>query len=393
MQTRLLKNNEIQYVKNLWDYCFEKSYDAFFTWYFENYVKAENIYGAFIGKDFAGMIHLNPYTISLNGQKLPTTYYVGVSTAPQHRHKGVMRALLEGSFRLLKERGQSVAILMPVMAGIYLPYGFAYCYNKLKYQMPLDELSRVLPITKNYEIICACEKDKKQFTDIYKQYTKKLNGYLLRENSEWDNILGELFTTQREGYAVFAKKGNEYCGYMLYLVKDNIFRIIELVALDEEVKIAFLQYAAQHFSQCQDVFWHAPESDLTYLNFRLNKYYPSIQPFMMGRIIQPDKAVHDLQIPAIKGMRFDIKLTDSLIKENNAVFTLTEEKGRAKMIKSKKQKGQLEMDIGTFAQLCFGAFTASDLFSCGNIKTQDDKCLDLLEKVFVEKDNYINEYF
>lgn len=393
MKIRLLQDSELEHIKKLWDYCFEKSYDDFFKWYFANYCQAENVLGSFIGDELAGMIHLNPYSVYLHEQRLATSYFVGVATAPQHRNKGVMKAMLKEAFNVLQNKGQSIALLMPIMAGIYLPYGFSYCYRKLKYQLPLQELGRILPKAEGYEIAFANEKDAASFSEIYCNYTKKVNGYLLRGEKEWSNILGELFSTQREAYAAIVKKGDICCGYMLYFIKDNIFRIVELISLDNDAKTALLNFAAGHFSQCDELFWLAPEDDLTYLNLKLNKYYPCVQPFMMGRVLDPLKAVADLKLSVSEPVDLKIELSDPLIEANNDVFALANVNGQACLEQMQSSQAHIKLDIGTFAQLCFGSYCVRSLYAAGKIKTNDEKQLKTLAGIFREKTNYINEYF
>ena len=41
------------------------------------------------------MLHLNPYTMIVNGYEFPCNYIVAVATDPDYRHQGCMRALLE----------------------------------------------------------------------------------------------------------------------------------------------------------------------------------------------------------------------------------------------------------------------------------------------------------
>ena len=395
MYTRLLKGREIEYAKELWDYCFEKKNDPFFSFYFNNYVQTENIIGAFDKKNFTGMTHLNPYTLCLNGRELPVSYLVGVATAPQYRGQGVMRTLLNDAFTLLRKRGQSVSLLMPIMAGIYLPHGFAYCYNKLKYYLPLNELSSAVSVAQSCEMHHADEKQLQIFVNLYLKYTKNFNGFLIRAQKEWQNILKDILTTRDNsvGHAILAKRNGEYCGYLLYIIDGNDFRIVELVSCDVSVKNTFLQYAAGHSSQCSHLHWLAPENDLTYLDFYLNRYQLVLQPFMMGRIIDVVGALRDLQFSAPKGLQIDFCLQDDLVKENNGVFQLAEQSGKAYLVKNQKQKAQMTMNIGTFAQLCFGAFSAVDLFTAGKIHTDNDKHVITLSKVFKRKNNYINEYF
>ena len=93
------------------------------------------------GDNFVFMVHLNPYVLHLRGQNQKVKYLVGVATDPVARGQHKMGELLATTFNLLRAAGHKVAILEPINAGIYQPYGFAYTFNRLKYALPLAELT------------------------------------------------------------------------------------------------------------------------------------------------------------------------------------------------------------------------------------------------------------
>ncbi len=77
-------------------------------------------------EDLMGMIHLNPYLLSMRGKKMPAHYIVGVATDEDYRRQGVMRSLLAESFSVLKARGECLTYLMPADEAYYLPFDFRF---------------------------------------------------------------------------------------------------------------------------------------------------------------------------------------------------------------------------------------------------------------------------
>ena len=390
MDIRLLTSKEFPHAQDLWDYCFEKKGSPFFEWYFSKYCKAENVLGAFDKDDFAGMIHLNPYMISLHGKNIPLAYFVGVATSPEKRGQGVLPRMTKKAFYLLREKGQCISLLMPVMAGIYQPYGFSFCYNKLKYDIPLRELSSLFKNTYKYTYELINASDITILQSIYKKAMAGYNGYAIRSLSGWQAILDDLSFSG--GNIVIVRDNEDILGYMLYFIKDNAFNVLEMIALENHAKEAMLYFAAQHLSQCEDFKWLAPENDLTYLKFKEYDFCPVLRPFMMGRIIDAEKAVNELQFFMQEGQSVAIELSDSVIEENNGVFVLKEIDGRAYMYRDESVLADAKMDIGTFAQLCFGTYDVNVLHKAGFIHA-DSKAAEMLEKIFAKKKNYINEYF
>ena len=76
--------------------------------------------------DLMGMIHLNPYVLSMRGIGMPAHYIVGVATDEEYRRQGVMRSLLAESFTLLRDRGECLTYLMPADEDYYLPFDFRF---------------------------------------------------------------------------------------------------------------------------------------------------------------------------------------------------------------------------------------------------------------------------
>lgn len=88
MDFRVINNETLPEIMELWDYCFEKNNTPFFKWYFNEYCLKENtIIGGFDEADgkLMNMLHLNPYVINLRGRAVQMPYIVGVATAPEYR--------------------------------------------------------------------------------------------------------------------------------------------------------------------------------------------------------------------------------------------------------------------------------------------------------------------
>ena len=72
MDFRIINDETLPKIMELWDYCFEKNDTPFFKWYFNEYCLKENmVLGGFDEKSgkLMNMLHLNPYTINLRGRQ------------------------------------------------------------------------------------------------------------------------------------------------------------------------------------------------------------------------------------------------------------------------------------------------------------------------------------
>ena len=122
---RVVNEERMPEVADLWAYCFEKKEDPFFQYYFKEYCGKDNmVIGGFdkIGERevLRTMLHLNPYMLRIRGEEQIVPYIVGVATAPEARGQHLFAPLLETAFEVLRSQGFSFVTLMPIFAGIYL---------------------------------------------------------------------------------------------------------------------------------------------------------------------------------------------------------------------------------------------------------------------------------
>lgn len=385
MNITTLTTTELPQAEELWDYSFEKKDTDFFKWYFSEYVMPENIWGCFEEGKLASMLCLNPYFISLNGNAVSTDYIVGVTTASFARGKGSFRPLVTNALRHMIASGRFIALLKPISAKLYQPYGFAYCYSHLKYRLPLAELA----VFKRDREITLCEVTLPSI-DFVKLICFTVgvldgyNGYVQRDTLTWHNILKahEL----EGGHIMFAYKGDELCGVMLYQLTDTEFVISELLTCCAAAKNTLLNIAYQHRTQVKMLNWRTFVDDLAYLKLDLRlteNYFPQLMPFMMARIISVRGALDILSVAQndlLKGFSFNI--ADSLLEENNQAFAI-----------SSTSNTHVNMDIAAFTQLYTGAYSALELYKAGYLSIDNTDKLVLLDKAFPKKINYINEEF
>lgn len=72
------------------------------------------------------MLHLNPYTMIVNGYEMKSNYIVAVATDKDYRHRGYMRILLEKALKDMAARRMPFTFLMPASESIYAPFDFVW---------------------------------------------------------------------------------------------------------------------------------------------------------------------------------------------------------------------------------------------------------------------------
>ena len=112
---KMVNEQRISQVMQLWDYSFEKKDDLFYQWYFSEFCCKNNmVIGGFDEQDkLLNMLHLNPYMLRVRGFEQLTPYIVGVGTAPAARGSHLFEPLLKTTFDILRTQQIPFVLLMP----------------------------------------------------------------------------------------------------------------------------------------------------------------------------------------------------------------------------------------------------------------------------------------
>ena len=394
MLYRMVGKERLPEVEALWDYCFEKKDTPFFQYYFKEYCGKDNmVIGGFdkLGERevLRTMLHLNPYMLRIRGQEQLVPYIVGVATAPEARGQHLFRPLLETAFEVLRSQNFTFATLMPINAGIYLPYEFSYYCYRHAYKMPLAKLQ--LTQAGSELAVERCELSAELLAPLYARLTADFNGVPKRTAFQWKKLL-TVSALENKQCAVFYREGRA-AGYLLYTLAEGVFNAVELLAEDFAAKNRLLRYAAQHKSEAQEFRWLAEAWDKTYLYFADQSLTGSLEPFMMARCLDARAALAQLKAPQdLPEAELAVLLTDSVIERNNHLLMLRTAQGRLEAVSTIAEE-EVTMDMGAFTQLYLGAFSATELWEAGRIKCAQPEKLQLLDKLLPKCRNYVNEYF
>ncbi len=408
MEFKVLDKSYRGKVEDLWDYCFEKKDDPFFQYYFGEYAFKQNtIIGGVedtpAGEKLRIMLHLNPYTLKLRGKREQVPYIVGVATAPEARGNHLFRPLLKNTMEYLRDQGINFVTLMPINAGIYLPYEFAFCYYRHAYDMPLKALQKAV---KNEEIarihVERTALDVKILSKIYNDVTLGYHAVAIRKAKDWKKLI-KVYQQENVQCAVVYDDTANPCAYMLYSISDGVFHIHEMMTDEVKYKNRLLQYAAQHESSATEFKWLADRDDLTYLDFSDATMSGSVHPFMMARCVNVRGALKNLEKKSsiLKVYPIVLRFTDNMIEENNCTLKLYYDDSRL-VIEDTDEEPYYTMNMAAFTQLYFGAFNVETLYVNNRLELHNGEMAadtrDFIKIMYMDtalglERNYNNEYF
>lgn len=350
---------ENQRARKLYEEIFDEDSPAFVDYYFRVKAAENEIFVVENEKqEILATLHLNPYKMMFCGEKVKTNYIVAVATRADCRHQGMMRSLLQASLQEMYRREETFTWLMPAAEAIYRPFDFRFIYEKNKMTVTADVLRRA-ETDENWQIHSDqevsgdifCEEAKKEdlaelacFAE--KQLSKLAEVYTVHDIAYFEQRMQEVGC--EGGRLVLIRNENRICGYFLALKKDR--EAWEIVVEDAVQKKAFP--AVLHW-------FGASEEKCTFTAFpQIWEQYARSEnvPAIMGRLVHLERFVCCLKIK--KEQEWKIRLTDSLIPENNGYFIIKTgiEGGsliRVENLSEKEKKMFCSMDIGQLTEELF----------------------------------------
>ena len=350
---------ENQRARKLYEEIFDEDSPAFVDYYFRVKAAENEIFVVENEKqEILATLHLNPYEMMFCGERVKTNYIVAVATRADCRHQGMMRSLLQASLQEMYRREETFTWLMPAAEAIYRPFGFRFIYEKNKMTVTADVLQRA-ETDENWQkhsdqevsgdIFCE-EAKKEDLAELAcfaeKQLSKLAEVYTVHDIAYFEQRMQEVGC--EGGSLILIRKEKEICGYFLALKKDR--EAWEIVMEDAVQKKAFP--AVLHW-------FGASEEKCTFTAFpQIWEQYAQSEnvPAIMGRIVHLERFVCCLKIK--KEQEWKIRLTDSLIPENNGYFIIKTgiEGGsliRVENLSEKEKKMFCSMDIGQLTEELF----------------------------------------
>ena len=350
---------ENQRARKLYEEIFDEDSPAFVDYYFRVKAAENEIFVVENEKqEILATLHLNPYKMMFCDERVKTNYIVAVATRADCRHQGMMRSLLQASLQEMYRREETFTWLMPAAEAIYRPFGFRFIYEKNKMTVTADVLQRA-ETDENWQIHSDqevsgdifCEEAKKEdlaelacFAE--KQLSKLAEVYTVHDIAYFEQRMQE--AECEGGRLVLIRNENRICGYFLALREQReAWEIVVENAVQKQAFPAVLRWLEAGREKCT----------LTAFPKIWEQYAKSENvPAIMGRIVHLERFVRCLKTK--KEHEFKIRLTDSLIPENNGYFLIKTGAGggtvtKAGNLSEKKEKMFRSLDIGQLTEELF----------------------------------------
>ncbi len=331
MKIRKLERAENQKTKALYQEVFYEDSQSFADYYYEEKAKDNQIYVAEDGENVCAMLHLNPYTLMVNGSEKESNYIVAVATKEEYRRQGLMRKLLTKAMRDMYEENHTFTFLMPASERIYLPYDFRTVYEQ------------------NH-----------RYYNEEDSYTEDVRPLKMEESEELTAAANRCLAAN---YQVYAKRSKEY----------------------------YERLMKEYGSDGAALMLHRKDGRITELSVKLSNHntFDSHKPKIMVRIIDVRRMLMSLSLKCLMAVSFHV--TDPLIEENNRciVMTGTEFSG-VMLMDSKTENSEGTITIAALTSLLFGAKTVEEVCAEDGVE-MSERMKGEMKKIIPLKNIYLNE--
>ena len=347
-------------------------------------------WGAFSedGKVMARIIN-NHYETRLDGQRVRNGGIGAVSTLPEYRNTGAVKAIFEKLIPEAYRNGEIISALYPFNHAFYRKFG----YETVRWQ---DHYEFVPAVLSGYRFSGDAELWKpgdpvSEYTALYNRFADSFNLAMYRDDKMMlDLIKGEYY------------KDRKFC----YLLKENGKTVAYLIFQDVRNDPAAILTV-------KDIAWDGKAGFYAILGFlaRFTADYGTIRMFLPSclqllSVIQTPRA-YDIQQTAtqsdmVRAMnvkrileiikkpddsQFVIRVEgDALIPENNGTWKVC-----GNSIEQTEETPDLTVSIQAFGQMAVGAVSLAEAMYRPDVTVSGNEAV--LEKVFVRKPILVEDHF
>lgn len=348
-------------------------------------------------------LSISHYLMQFDGNKLNMAGIGGVSSLPQYRRRGGIRGCFGKMIPALYEQGVAFSCLYPFSTAYYRKFGYEISAHCTFYDWKLSFIPSwkigghcVLVDESNRTTVLS------DIKNVYQSWQERYN--LMIYNEEWEyRFVTEANPYKKMEYTyLYYKEDGTPAGYLSFHKEktgEGQLLICTRIVFSDITGLKGLFALVKSFA-----------SDYYAIRFKLPDDY-EIEPLMeeisfsackqtrshlgMVRVINVQKVLESARY--IGAGEIAIGIEDEVIAENNGIFKVIFQDGRANFVKKIQEPcmAQITMPINEFSRLIIGVLQTQDIAFCENIRLANSTpdLLSLLGQVFYKKPCFLMEYF
>ena len=352
-------------------------------------LKKTESYGWFDGEKLASQISIYPMQVNIFGQMYKMGGVTGVATYPEYMNLGLMSSLIKTALNSMRENHLCVSMLVPYMIPYYRKKGWEIVTDKMNYTIKDTQLPKRREVSGMVERVGI---DSEDLRIVHNAFTRMRHGALKRNELEWE----EYWRWEADDVivAVYYNEAGEPKGYLVYYIANDVFRIKELVYINQEARHGLWNYVSAHFSMIDKVVGTNYTNEPMAFLLEDSEIQEEIEPNVMARIVDFEAFIRKYPFDIISihdDLHFIIH--DPVMECNCGDFSLRWDKQGNTIIERGGTRGErVECDIQTLTAMFYGYKRPTYLKRVERLDASDD-AVRILEDIIPIEQPYFSDYF
>ena len=332
---------------------------------------------AFDGGDIVGTTLWEPYELTVPGRKSDFFGVTGVTVAPTHTRRGILREMMRRILIDGRDAGYPIAGLWASESNIYGRFGFGISGETVVAKIDVrDARFRVLPKVAGEIRFADVATMEKVAPVVWNRTAEKTVGMMLRTKADWDWIYDRRRIPgfgKRRAFCVVYREGDEALGYAAYRIEHkmeamhscNTVRVIELIAATTAAEAALWRFLLDIDLTGEVVHHHPKKSNLLWLLADPRKL--SFEPYdsLWVRILDPIKALTGRTYSAAG--QIVIRLTDEFCPWTQGKYELCVDSNGRATCEETGQDPDVTLPVASLGAIYMGAHYLADLQRAGRV--------------------------
>ena len=348
-----------------------------------------DVLGCWDRDELVSQIAVYPLRMNIHSSIYDIGHVTSVSTYPEYSGRGIMKHLLHLSLTRIRENGRSLALLFPYSIPLYRKFGWEIVSNKISYKVKDTQIFPNRRKERAPGYVRRVSWDNEEFMNLHAHFALKTHGCILRDSIAWE----EYWRWDEEDtlVAVYYNESDCAMGYMVYLIKEDVMHIKEMVYLSMEAQKGLWDYISAHYSMIDEVRGNSYRNELMAFILEDGNVAEAIRPYMMARIVDVPMFFEDYRIDdAEADVCFAFQIEDPFLDWNNGTFNVLFHGGRAE-VTGMDPDYTVSMSIGTLTTLLLGYMDATQLARLERIEGSPE-AIEALDEILIHEIPYISDY-
>lgn len=347
-----------------------------------------DVLGWFDGDKLISQVATYPFQVRIFNRTYDMGGLTGVGTYPEYSNQGLMQKLLVQALENMRKQKQSISFLYPYSIPYYRRKGWEIISDRITYEINDYQLPKNKRVPGEVERVDA---ESEQIRTAYTRYAMQTHGAMLRSDLAWEEYwrwdLDDLMA------AIYYNDKGEPDGYVLYWIADEVFRVKDMIFVDEEARSGLWNFISAHFSMISKVIGDIYTDEPLAFLLEDADIKETISPYMMARIVDLEQFIQQYPFkPDTAAREWTFTLDDPLLSWNQGVFTLRITPEGQGSVSRGTQHTDDKTDIQTLTTMLLGYKRPDYLNKIGRIHCAPET-VDMLEDAIEQQTPYFSDYF